>query len=335
VHVDARRTYWSGGPPAGGAFPGSGTVDAVDYRTTDATSDACNMWLGGGSVHATSGSELPAPGFGLEEHRQELVRVRLLAEATLGAPESAGHVAELAALQRADYLDMLGERAATLGVLARVRQRLDGNPISSELRTAAETALEAEVTDAMEREDYIVAWDLIDGYGPRVQGVGPSRSLAVIRGYLEAHRGRRVEAAALVEGVALETEDASARRALLELATALGEEHGFTRAGRREMGPPHVASTTRVSPGIVVAPNPIAGDATIRIVLHDASHVRLDVLDALGRVVAQVADGAHDAGAHAYPLSLSEAPAGMYVVRLVVETAGVRHVHLARATVLR
>lgn len=66
------------------------------------------------------------------------------------------------------------------------------------------------------------------------------------------------------------------------------------------------------------APNPSAGSATVPFTLDRAALVRLDVLDALGRTVATLADGPHAAGTYAARLDARLAT-GVYVVRLVTD----------------
>ena len=63
------------------------------------------------------------------------------------------------------------------------------------------------------------------------------------------------------------------------------------------------------------APNPSAGSASVAFALARAADVRLDVVDALGRTVAVLADGARGAGAHR--ARVRDLAPGVYVVRLV------------------
>jgi len=72
----------------------------------------------------------------------------------------------------------------------------------------------------------------------------------------------------------------------------------------------------------VPAPNPAAGAATVRFEVPAAGPVRLTLLDAVGRVVAVLADGARAAGAHTVRVDTAGLAAGLYVVRLA-HAAGV------------
>ena len=80
-----------------------------------------------------------------------------------------------------------------------------------------------------------------------------------------------------------------------------------------------------------VAPNPTRDRSTVRFTLTEASDVRLDAYDVLGRRVAVVAEGPQAAGTHEATFDASGLPAGVYVLRL---TAGGR-TETARVTVAR
>ncbi len=73
-----------------------------------------------------------------------------------------------------------------------------------------------------------------------------------------------------------------------------------------------------------VSPNPIVGEAMLGFALPRAGHVRLEVLDASGRRVAMVADGAFEAGPHSVRWQASGAgqqrlAPGVYLSRLSFE----------------
>ncbi len=67
---------------------------------------------------------------------------------------------------------------------------------------------------------------------------------------------------------------------------------------------------------IAVYPNPARTSARVTFVLAEADPVRLDVLDALGRPAAALADGPRAAGEHALSVPLAGLPAGAYLIRL-------------------
>ncbi len=66
-----------------------------------------------------------------------------------------------------------------------------------------------------------------------------------------------------------------------------------------------------------LAPNPSSGPVTVGYALRAPGAVRVSVVDALGREVAVVAEGARAAGAHAARIDAQRLPAGVYAVRLV------------------
>ena len=64
-------------------------------------------------------------------------------------------------------------------------------------------------------------------------------------------------------------------------------------------------------------PNPSRGRLTLRLALPEASGVRVVLYDVLGREVAVVADGDHNAGVHELAVDASALPAGLYLYRVV------------------
>ncbi len=69
---------------------------------------------------------------------------------------------------------------------------------------------------------------------------------------------------------------------------------------------------------LVAYPNPSGGRTTLGFTLPEPAAMRLAVYDVLGREVAVLAEGAHEAGRHTVPLDGSALPAGVYLVRLEV-----------------
>ncbi|PAP75944.1 malectin domain-containing carbohydrate-binding protein [Rubrivirga marina] len=79
------------------------------------------------------------------------------------------------------------------------------------------------------------------------------------------------------------------------------------------------------------SPNPTHGRAVLRYALPEASDVRIDVLDLLGRPVAVLEDGSQFAGWHEVAFEGAGLPAGVYVVRLLADgQAAVQRLTLAR-----
>jgi endoglucanase Acf2 len=69
------------------------------------------------------------------------------------------------------------------------------------------------------------------------------------------------------------------------------------------------------------APNPFAERTTIRYTLPEASAVTLEVFDALGRKVLQIAEPVRPAGRHAVEIDASDWPSGVYLGRLRTDRA--------------
>jgi len=101
-------------------------------------------------------------------------------------------------------------------------------------------------------------------------------------------------------------------------------EGGVIVAGEPAPGPAGLA--------LHVSPNPAAGAATVTLVLPTAmQHVRVTVHDVLGRQMVLMHAGAIPAGATSLSLDARSLPAGVYVVRALVDGAAVAQ----RITILR
>src|SRR5690606_1928985 len=85
---------------------------------------------------------------------------------------------------------------------------------------------------------------------------------------------------------------------------------------------PNEAGASADSFGLgTVYPNPVRGTATVRFELDRPQAATVAVYDLLGREVAVLASGAQPAGRTEVTLDAAALPAGLYVVRLVGETA--------------
>jgi len=82
---------------------------------------------------------------------------------------------------------------------------------------------------------------------------------------------------------------------------------------------------------LAVSPNPVASSAEVSVTLASPTDVTVEVVDALGRRVAVLADGPQPAGASSWRWDAGGHPSGVYVVRL---RAG-DEVHTQRVTVVR
>lgn len=97
------------------------------------------------------------------------------------------------------------------------------------------------------------------------------------------------------------------------LRPLLQDTHSWTVTRLAVAGEAPVGPVTRLG---AVAPNPVRGSARVRYQLARAAHVRLTVLDVLGRVVTVVEDGPQPAGPHQALWPTDGVPAGLYLVRL-------------------
>ena len=80
-----------------------------------------------------------------------------------------------------------------------------------------------------------------------------------------------------------------------------------------------VAQVTAANLGASIYPNPANDQATLTFTLAAAKNVQIEVVDQLGRTVAQVANETLDAGAHSFTISTSALAAGVYNVVMHTE----------------
>lgn len=95
-----------------------------------------------------------------------------------------------------------------------------------------------------------------------------------------------------------------------------GEVHVFSLRNLDLIGPRPLPATRQ--PELAqshVFPNPVTANAQIVIRLPVAAQVRLTVYDAVGRLVASLADGPYEAGEHFINIDATDWPSGIYVVR--------------------
>ncbi|MEM6783085.1 MAG: T9SS type A sorting domain-containing protein, partial [Bacteroidota bacterium] len=82
---------------------------------------------------------------------------------------------------------------------------------------------------------------------------------------------------------------------------------------------------------VAAYPNPTRASATIELALPEATDVRAEVFDLLGRRVATLHGGVLAAGTHRLAFDTAQLPAGVYVVRAVTHSAALTR----RITVVR
>ena len=88
-----------------------------------------------------------------------------------------------------------------------------------------------------------------------------------------------------------------------------------------DRGTPTDADADQAGLALAAFPDPATARLSVRYTLSEAGRVRLVLVDALGREVAVVADGAQPPGPGAASLDASRLPAGLYVLRLTAGTA--------------
>lgn len=113
--------------------------------------------------------------------------------------------------------------------------------------------------------------------------------------------------------------------------------------GFSPVGSGRLATPGAPEPGLPLAtalhdarPNPFSGTSLVAFDLAEASQVRLEVYDVVGRSVAMLADGAREAGEHVVRLDAGGLPSGVYLVRLeTVGEGGTALVQTRRLTLVR
>ena len=171
--------------------------------------------------------------------------------------------------------------------------------------------------------------------GGQLHGVGQNWSTSNMRIWNAIGRERADKA--VFEGIRLTNGTATqpvAARSVMQAATNMGYSYTELNAmytNYIQQGYTGLTAPTPVageaSPVLAAAeltaatPNPFNGQTAFELVVAEPQHVRVEVLDVLGRQVAVLFDGSVAAGAR-YPFSLSAAGlrAGVYVYRAVGET---------------
>ena len=99
-----------------------------------------------------------------------------------------------------------------------------------------------------------------------------------------------------------------------------GKVYRLTRSGRMAASVQAAASADQRQAAVALQaanhPNPFTRETTIRYVLSDEEHVRLQVFDMLGRNVALLVDEVQPAGTHEARFEAAQLPSGMYIYRL-------------------
>ena len=80
-----------------------------------------------------------------------------------------------------------------------------------------------------------------------------------------------------------------------------------------------IEDTTSSTP-LLIAPNPLSPSSTIQFALDNPSHVRIDLLNALGQAFEFLFNGYSDSGTHTLPLDISSLTSGVFWVRMTTDT---------------
>ncbi len=344
--VEAFYTWWgAAGGPSGGDFSPLGSVDFLPYRTSDPTLGICEIVQRPSPPTSPTGralrAETAAGSFATNESiagrgEREALRAAIRAargalQADPAADSSAGLVRRLRGFHKQDRDDDLGEHGATFGLLRSLRARLNNPNLPEGLRATAEAALTAEALDALAAGDYEEAEALVTAWAPRVESVRVLGVLHMVEAHVAASTGDYAGAAALVEAVAAEADEAEAEP-LLALAVVYAERAGETGARGDEQaarGSAPVEAATRGetgtipdSPALAVYPNPFGRKAGVEVSVAAASEVRVVVYDVLGRTVAVLHEGPVEAGTRRFTLGGAGLPAGLYLVRAEISGPG-------------
>ncbi len=333
--VKAENTWWgaASGPPAG-AFAGAGLVDAVPFLTLDPSISARQS--GGSDVFSEAVGGSMEAGREIDETlHAELLALRDSLSLAPEAPEAPGWVRALYLIQRLDLDDVLGEYGETVALLTELRQNLDDEASPPALRRTGEAALAAEVAEGLLREDYDEAEALLASYGN--SGVEEDLLALTLSAVASHEQAGRYEAALalLAEAMVLAPEQA-AELALVAAFVAESLEGSLQAGSGREAGSQTMRRASETAPTASsregslprdyalqpAYPNPASGGATVPFALPEAADVRIVVYDLLGREVAVLAEGLHEAGRHEARFEASQLSAGVYVIRAQVVAAG-------------
>ncbi len=358
--LEAENTYWgtTTAPPAS-YFCGSYSVDASPFLTSDPTSGSGGGYRVGNTPLLASGVGSMARrgvggGYTVEALAAEIASVRAQVEADPGAPEAAGLVRLLGALHRLDEDDETGELAVTSTLLEALRQSLaGGGALAPDYRRTAEQALLVEVEFALVAEVYDTAEGLIAASGTLVEGEEVARTLEIDAVALDDAQGDYQAALARLDALLLDLGDGNDELAedLAFMADEIAAKAGGEAAGRsagataraaaREAAPGQAATSTasalpREAALLPAYPNPAARAATVPFELPEQADVQVVVYDVLGREVAVLAEGLHEAGRHEAAFDASRLSGGVYVVRArIIPADGAARVFTQKLTLLR
>jgi hypothetical protein len=362
--VSAEETWWgfSSGPPNGALY---GAVDFKPYMTSP-PSGSSSLALGGltadeglipaeaanGQTAYAPPANDTAPGTGASESgvsgsdvrawlRDRLRTLRRDVGQGAGTNGAPGLLRRLYALQRLDRHDVLGERDATMALLAQLRGYLDGPNLPPPFRRLAEASLAAEVAEALRTESYEEAEALLAAYALDVEG-DARLALVLDAVAVDEQAGRYAEALARLDEVilSLPPEEEGLARSLSVVASLI---EGRLESGERlpiedrvavkdasEGGPPRSFALGSAYP------NPTRTSATVPFEVPETSDVQIGVYDLLGRRVAVLTEERFEPGRHSVTLEASRLATGVYLLRATMTgESGAGHVFTQKLTLLQ
>lgn len=346
----AQNTYWGSpdGPPRD-AFQYEPYIDYEPFLDTDLSGGAGARPARADETVVAAREASPATGNrGVSEVLAE--HLRQLRQQVEHAPAHAltlGRLQRLYALQRLDRDDELGEYAATMTLLGRFREVLGQDGLPATIQPSAEYALCAEVADALRNEDYDGAEALLNEHLVLVEGEEARSTLFLSAAALDEQRAQYPEAIAKIDEViaALPPESEDLAAGLTREIAMIEELMAEGGAGRPSGGASESVTEARSRAGVLpmtfalgaAYPNPFDAATVIPFEVAERAEVRLVVVDLLGREVAVLSSGLHEAGRYRARFDGRGLASGVYVLRAVMAPAagGPPRVFSQKLTVLR
>ncbi len=343
--VFARNNYW-GSTTGPVATDFKGVVDAHPFYTSDQIPAGSSVQKSGPTPLVQVRGDLDWLGESIRTVRVELV----------AAPDSSAApdlVRLLYGLQRLDGEDEQGEHAQTMAAIADRRAALDDTNASAALRATGEAALGAEVSEALLQEVYDDASGLLVEYNPEVHSEEERLTLILSAVSVLEQAGQYGSALARIADAQalLGPEDEELREELDWIAEIIAARAVDSTNGRGEggqaaskQGETTSSVASRTGSASVPAeyalqaayPNPTSRGATVPFDLPEPAEVRVVVYDLLGREVAVLAEGLHEAGRHKAEFEASRLSSGVYVIRAeIAPTAGAMRAFTQKLTLVR
>ncbi len=351
--VFARNSYWGSTTGPDSTVDFKGAVDFRPFYTSDPipTNTLQANTLQANTLHKSSPTLVVQGRGGLDWLGDAVRAVR--AELVAAPDSSAGPelVRLLYGLQRLDRDDEQGEYGQTMAVIAERRLVLDDPGASAALRATGEAALSSEVSEALVQEVYDEAGALLVEYNPEVHSdeerltlILSAVSVLEQAGQYGAALARVADAQALLGPEDEELSEELDWIAEIIAARALDGSGGGAKQANSERSETAASVASRGGDASVPAeyalrpayPNPTSRGATVPFELPEVAKVRVVVYDLLGRAVAVLAEGLHEAGRHEAAFEASRLSSGVYLIRAEIAPAvGAAQVFTQKLTLLR